>query len=70
MSILVQQGIRFNANLFKNKQVIGGIGGDEKGIFINISTPLTLEESCQLLEFAKGIHPLFLTLPLTIQCKN
>lgn len=67
MSIVAQQGMKFNANLFKDKQVIGGIGGDEEGMFINISAPLTLEESYQLLAFAKGVHPLFLSLPISIE---
>lgn len=67
MFIVSQQGLKFNANLLKLDKVIGGIGGDTSGMFINMNEELTLEEYFLLVEFAKGIHPLYLTLPLSIK---
>lgn len=70
MSIAAQQGMKFNAHLLKGEQVVGGIGGDGDGMYINVNEKLTLDETYQILKFAKGVHPLFLTLPLVIHYKS
>lgn len=59
MSIVAQQGLYFAAQLFKDGKIIGGIGNDKDGVYINLSQKLTVSETRELLNFTSNLNSYF-----------
>ncbi|UTI44403.1 hypothetical protein [Niallia sp. RD1] len=57
--IVVQQGNKFDAMLFKDKESVGGVGKDDEGFYINLSRRLTIQESIDLLKMINGLNEEF-----------
>lgn len=65
--IVVQQGNKFDAMLFKDKESVGGVGKDDEGFYINLSRRLTIQESIDLLKMINGLNEEFYRSEVAIQ---
>jgi hypothetical protein len=64
---VVQQGNNFDGMIYKDKEAIGGVGKDGKGLYVNLNRKLSLHETLELLKVMNGISSDFYQLEVDIQ---
>lgn len=64
---VMKQGDNFDSILMKNGSSIGNVGKDEKGIYINLTSKLSLHENLELLKVVNGLREDYYQLKVDIQ---